>query len=112
MGSVDRLAPRRRHEEGTPMKKLLPAAAIAAVAASALVPSASAAPSPPPSTLKWGACPAAAYPTPDLQCTTLKVPLDYREPGGRKIDILVSKMPSKHPEKRRGVLLTNPGGPG
>ncbi|MEA5362479.1 alpha/beta hydrolase [Amycolatopsis sp., V23-08] len=93
------------------MKKLLLAAAIAAVAATALAPSASAAPSPP-DPLKWGSCPAAAYPTPDLQCTTLKVPLDYRDPDGRKIDILVSRMPSKHPEKRRGVLLTNPGGPG
>ncbi|WP_328649350.1 alpha/beta hydrolase [Amycolatopsis sp. NBC_00348] len=93
------------------MKKFLLAAAIAAVAATALVPSASAAPSPP-DTLKWGTCPATTFPTPDLQCTTLKVPLDYRDPGGREIDLLVSKMPSKNPEKRRGVLLTNPGGPG
>ncbi len=56
--------------------------------------------------------PGRAFPTPDLQCTTLKVPLDYRNPDGRKIDVAVSRLPSKNPEKRRGVLLTNPGGPG
>jgi pimeloyl-ACP methyl ester carboxylesterase len=90
----------------TPMKKILLAAAVA-VAATAVAPAASAA-----ERLKWGPCPAGAFPTPDLECTTLPVPLDYRDPGGRKIDIAVSRLPSKHPEKRRGVLFTNPGGPG
>ncbi|WP_433166070.1 alpha/beta hydrolase [Kribbella sp. CA-247076] len=46
-----------------------------------------------------------------MQCGTLKVPLDYRDPNGRTIDIAVSRLASKKPEKRRGVLLTNPGGP-
>ncbi|MDT7801566.1 MAG: hypothetical protein QOI78_4999 [Actinomycetota bacterium] len=93
----------------TPMKKILLAAAVVAVTATAVVPAASAAPAA--GGLKWGPCPAGAFPTPDLECTTLPVPLDYRDPGGRKIDIAVSRLPSKHPE-RRGVLFTNPGGPG
>ncbi|MGC4938693.1 alpha/beta fold hydrolase [Kribbella sp. DT2] len=46
-----------------------------------------------------------------MQCGTLKVPLDYGQPDGRTIDIAVSRLPSKKPEARRGVLLTNPGGP-
>ncbi|MFJ7213208.1 alpha/beta hydrolase [Amycolatopsis sp. NPDC098790] len=89
------------------MRKILLAAAVT-VLSTVVVPAASAEPG----TLSWGPCPAGAFPTPDLQCTTLRVPLDYRNPDGRKIDVAVSRLPSKNPEKRRGVLLTNPGGPG
>ncbi|QDY77483.1 alpha/beta hydrolase [Streptomyces qinzhouensis] len=46
------------------------------------------------------------------QCTTLKVPLDYRAPGGKKIDVAVSRIKAADPRQRRGVLLFNPGGPG
>ncbi|MGW6023818.1 alpha/beta hydrolase [Streptomyces sp. NPDC055099] len=58
----------------------------------------------------WGRCgdgtPAA------LRCATLKVPLDYRAPGGKKIDIAISRLRTSAPGKRHGVLLSNPGGPG
>ncbi|MEV6638790.1 alpha/beta hydrolase [Amycolatopsis sp. NPDC051371] len=90
------------------MRKTLLVVAVAVLGATAVVPSAAATPNEP----TWGPCPAGAFPTPDLECTTLKVPLDYRDPDGRKIDVAVSRLPSKNPEKRRGVLLTNPGGPG
>ncbi|MCE0538771.1 alpha/beta hydrolase [Kineosporia rhizophila] len=61
--------------------------------------------------LTWGECP------PDsrgdgLECTTLDVPLDYRDPDGRTIEIAVSRLKSADPGKRRGILLTNAGGPG
>ncbi|MGW1280092.1 alpha/beta hydrolase [Streptomyces tsukubensis] len=46
------------------------------------------------------------------ECTTLKVPLDYRAPGGKKIDVAVSRIKAADPQQRRGVLLFNPGGPG
>ncbi|MFF8550582.1 alpha/beta hydrolase [Streptomyces albidoflavus] len=49
---------------------------------------------------------------PPLECATLDVPLDYADPGGRQIEIAVSRLASEKPERRRGVLLTNPGGPG
>ena len=62
-------------------------------------------------TLHWGGCPADAA-APGLRCATLKVPLDYQQPNGRKITIAVSRMASPHPAKRRGVLLVNSGGPG
>ncbi|ALG10314.1 hydrolase [Kibdelosporangium phytohabitans] len=81
-------------------------AALAAVAMS--VPAtASAAPDP----LTWGKCPADIV-DPGLRCATLAVPLDYRHPGGQTIEIAISRLASTHPHKRRGVLLTNSGGPG
>lgn len=49
---------------------------------------------------------------PPLECATLEVPLDHADPGGRQIEIAVSRLASEKPERRRGVLLTNPGGPG
>ncbi|MFK0248027.1 alpha/beta hydrolase [Amycolatopsis azurea] len=80
----------------------------AAATVAVLVPAtASAAASP----VKWGPCPEDVA-APGLTCTTLKVPLDYRNPGGKTIDIAVSKLASTKPAKRRGIMLTNPGGPG
>jgi pimeloyl-ACP methyl ester carboxylesterase len=62
--------------------------------------------------LVWGPCPELSIPTPGLQCATLDVPLDYRNPHGATIQLAVSRLPSPNPAKRRGVLLMNPGGPG
>ncbi|MFD0265458.1 alpha/beta hydrolase [Streptomyces sp. NPDC127106] len=58
----------------------------------------------------WARCSAdlpASY-----ECATLKVPLDYRRPQGRTIDVAISRIKSENPAKRRGALLFNPGGPG
>jgi pimeloyl-ACP methyl ester carboxylesterase len=46
------------------------------------------------------------------QCTTIKVPLDYAEPGGRSISLSVLKVPAGAPKERVGSLVVNPGGPG
>jgi len=46
------------------------------------------------------------------QCGTLQVPLNYKNPSGRKITVAVSRIPAADPSHRRGVLLLNPGGPG
>ncbi|WP_338770540.1 alpha/beta hydrolase [Nocardia vulneris] len=66
--------------------------------------------------VQWGACPEgvedpAAGPA-QLQCATVPAPLNYREPAAAQIEIMISRLASKHPDKRRGVLLLNPGGPG
>ncbi len=67
----------------------------------------------PAATLDWGACPEGTAPTkPQLTCATLAVPLDYDDPDGKTIEIMISKLPSQNPDHRRGILLTNPGGPG
>ncbi|MGW5678373.1 alpha/beta hydrolase [Streptomyces sp. NPDC003860] len=47
-----------------------------------------------------------------FECATIKVPLDYGAPGGKKIDVAVSRLKAADPTKRRGVLFFNPGGPG
>ncbi|MET8686558.1 alpha/beta hydrolase [Streptomyces sp. NPDC004732] len=64
--------------------------------------------------LSWGRC------SPDqkelneagAQCADVTVPLDYADPGGRTIKIAVSRIKAKSPGERRGILLSNPGGPG
>ncbi|OLR92249.1 alpha/beta hydrolase [Actinokineospora bangkokensis] len=62
---------------------------------------------------QWGPCPAdVASGAVVLECATVPVPLDYTDPGGTAIDIMISRLPSTDPGKRRGVLLLNPGGPG
>ncbi|HWO62917.1 MAG TPA: alpha/beta fold hydrolase [Umezawaea sp.] len=76
---------------------------------------------PPPSTsgtsapaIAWGQCPPAPQGVerdPRMTCGTVKVPLDHGNPGGATIDVAVSKLPTAQPEKRRGVLVLNPGGP-
>lgn len=93
------------------------AAATASAAILALTVPASAAEQPNTRTaeLAWGACPEGTASGPaagQLQCTTVQVPLDYREPAGDTIDIAVSRLASTDQDERRGVLLTNPGGPG
>ncbi|RZQ62339.1 alpha/beta hydrolase [Amycolatopsis suaedae] len=80
---------------------------LAAVLVAAPVPASAATPG----TLRWGPCPEDVTGA-GLECATLDVPLDYRDPGGETIEIAVSRLPSANPGKRRGVLLTNSGGPG
>jgi len=61
----------------------------------------------------WTACPAdVADPLKQLQCAQIPVPLDYDDPNGPTIDIMISRLASANPAERRGVMLLNPGGPG
>jgi pimeloyl-ACP methyl ester carboxylesterase len=65
--------------------------------------------------IAWGQCPPLAEKAnrdPRLTCGTVKVPLDYRNAGGEQIDVAVSRLATAKPEKRHGVLVVNPGGPG
>ena len=79
---------------------------VAVMAATVVVPGvASAAPA-----VRWAACPADVA-LPGLECGSVEVPLDYRKPEGRKIDVRISRLAGKNPAKRRGIMLTNPGGP-
>ncbi|WP_051367358.1 alpha/beta fold hydrolase [Hamadaea tsunoensis] len=47
-----------------------------------------------------------------LQCGTLRVPLDYRRPGGKSITIGFTRLPAADRAHRQGTLAVNPGGPG
>ncbi|WP_316520577.1 alpha/beta hydrolase [Kitasatospora brasiliensis] len=65
--------------------------------------------------IDWRRCPGDGDTGPDavtVQCATLKVPLDYADPGGRTIDVALARVPAAGPGRRLGALLLNPGGPG
>jgi pimeloyl-ACP methyl ester carboxylesterase len=62
------------------------------------------------STLNWRAC---SGDLAGLECASLQVPLNYADPGGRKITIALSMAPATGPAaEQQGVMLVNPGGPG
>lgn len=89
------------------MRRTLPVALVATALLTTAVPAGSAAAQ----ALAWGPCPEGVA-APRLECSTLEVPLDHRDPGGERIEIAVSRLAAESPAERRGVLLTNPGGPG
>src|SRR5262245_59023419 len=49
---------------------------------------------------------------PTLDCGTLTVPVDYREPFGDTVDIAVIRGRATNPTRRLGAIIGNPGGPG
>jgi pimeloyl-ACP methyl ester carboxylesterase len=64
-----------------------------------------------PDTIAWGGCddlPEGSDPA--LECGSLAVPLDPEDPSGETIDLALVRYPASG--ERRGVVLTNPGGPG
>ncbi|MFC9694163.1 alpha/beta fold hydrolase [Kribbella sp. NPDC056951] len=61
--------------------------------------------------LRWGECADESLRAAGADCTTVVVPLDHLQPDGRVVRLAVSRLKAD-PAKRRGVLLTNPGGPG
>ncbi|MGW5605281.1 alpha/beta hydrolase [Streptomyces sp. NPDC003753] len=61
--------------------------------------------------LNWTRCEGRGL-DPRQRCASVEVPMDYADPGGRKIDVVVSRIPGEKPSARRGALLLIPGGPG
>jgi pimeloyl-ACP methyl ester carboxylesterase len=62
------------------------------------------------SSLHWHACPSQGS---NVQCTTVSVPLNHADPGGRHITLALDMVPATAPvSKQQGILLVNPGGPG
>jgi pimeloyl-ACP methyl ester carboxylesterase len=64
---------------------------------------------PPAARLSWAGC-GADFPV-GMECATLRVPLDHARPSGPTTGVAVSRIRTAVPQKRRGVLLLNPGGP-
>ena len=65
--------------------------------------------------LAWGPCPASQKElnAAGARCADVTVPLDHADPGGRTLTVAVSRIKATAPRsERRGVLLSNPGGPG
>jgi len=66
---------------------------------------------PPP--IPWGTCPTNSLRNAGAQCGLLTVPLDYANPSGTKIQLMVSRIAHKTSDADyQGVMLVNPGGPG
>ncbi|RKS10397.1 TAP-like protein [Nocardiopsis sp. Huas11] len=47
-----------------------------------------------------------------LECADIEVPLDYADPEGPSATVAISRRAASDSDRRRGILLTNPGGPG
>jgi pimeloyl-ACP methyl ester carboxylesterase len=61
-------------------------------------------------TLHWHSCSVQGF---GMQCASLRVPLNYAQPGGRKITLALSRVPATvSASQQQGDLLVNPGGPG
>lgn len=64
-----------------------------------------------PRAVTWRRCARPALRKAKARCATLRVPLDYDNPSGATLVLALSRV--AHTAKRfRGVVLTNPGGPG
>ena len=59
--------------------------------------------------LRWSEC--KGKDRAGMQCANVRVPLDYKKPGGKTITISMLKVPAKS-GKPMGTLFLNPGGPG
>jgi pimeloyl-ACP methyl ester carboxylesterase len=65
------------------------------------------------STLNWHSCLGGAAQQGVQDCTTLSVPADYAQPGGRHITLALDMIPATaRKSQQQGILLVNPGGPG
>ena len=61
--------------------------------------------------LSWGDCAGKDAPSEPYQCATLTVPADYRNAEGDTMTIALVRLPASK-GKAKGIILTNPGGPG
>ena len=65
------------------------------------------------SSIAWGTCTETDLQQAGAQCGLLSVPLNYSHPSGTKIQIAVSRiLHTSTAANYRGIILTNPGGPG
>ncbi|CCH28148.1 alpha/beta fold hydrolase [Actinosynnema sp. NPDC047251] len=62
--------------------------------------------------LDWKSCDDGLLDASGAQCADVTVPLDYQQPRGRTITVAISRLKATDPAQRRGIMLSNPGGPG
>ncbi|TWP52270.1 alpha/beta hydrolase [Lentzea tibetensis] len=63
--------------------------------------------------VSWAECPAGwVTPSTGVECATVIVPVDYKNPDDGSLEIAISRKKAGDPARRRGILFTNPGGPG
>lgn len=64
----------------------------------------------PVSDIIWGECTGDDAPEEPFECATFEVPLDHMVPGDETVSLALVRLPADGDS--RGVILTNPGGPG
>ncbi|MDQ2815456.1 MAG: alpha/beta hydrolase, partial [Actinomycetota bacterium] len=65
------------------------------------------------STLHWHSCSGQLAQEGVPDCTTLSVPVNYADPGGRHLSLALDMIPATAaPSRQQGIMLVNPGGPG
>lgn len=62
--------------------------------------------------LDWKSCGDRALDAAGALCAGVVVPLDYGRPDGRTTTVAISRIAATDPARRRGIMLSNPGGPG
>ncbi|MEU2255992.1 alpha/beta hydrolase [Nocardia xishanensis] len=62
--------------------------------------------------LSWKSCDHPRLDPLGAECADVTVPLDYTAPQGKTLTVVISRIPASDPAQRRGVMLSNPGGPG
>ncbi|MGW0248329.1 alpha/beta fold hydrolase [Nocardia goodfellowii] len=62
--------------------------------------------------LTWKSCDDPRLDPAGAQCADVTVPLNYAEPQGRTITVAISRIPAADPAQRRGIMMSNSGGPG
>ena len=63
--------------------------------------------------LRWSSCSLSGAQGVPMKCANLQVPVNYADPGGRKITLALSEVAATAPVgQQQGDLLVNPGGPG
>ncbi|MGX1804616.1 alpha/beta hydrolase [Nocardia sp. NPDC055321] len=60
----------------------------------------------------WVGCGVQALDEVGAQCADITVPVNYAEPQGKTMTVAISRIAATDPAQRRGVMLSNPGGPG
>ncbi|MEV0620200.1 alpha/beta fold hydrolase [Nonomuraea sp. NPDC050404] len=83
----------------------------ATVLVSAVPAAAAGAPASGRSTLAWADC-ADETLVGEMRCASVKVPVDWAKPSGRKIDLTVGLLPATGAQRRIGTVFAVPGGPG
>ncbi len=91
---------------------LLPLILVPGLAVPLMAPPALAEPLPetPVHSIDWEDC--GVVDSPDAECGTLAVPIDWDDPEGETIDLALARIPAGDPDSRIGSLVINPGGPG
>ncbi|SFW72534.1 alpha/beta hydrolase [Amycolatopsis australiensis] len=94
------------------MKRLI-VTAVTGVAMAFTAVNAPAATAAPPGAITWGPCDVPWLVAAGAQCGMLDVPMDYRRPDGKRIQLAVSRVRHTSPDSAfQGVITTLPGGPG